>query len=171
VREEAKEAENKVSSEGRSRKRGAGERTMLGKKGLGTRLWKMSSQLVSLKKRCDLISAASASLEPSRRTGSRVRSCKEGGESASALEQVTAGTTHLLQDRHAVLGHVDRVQRLILENGVKDLVLVVSTEGRLTEQHLVDEDSERPPIDSAAVALLEDDLFGRDETRGRSAEE
>ena len=52
------------------------ERTIVGKKGEGTRLWKMSSKFVSLKKRCALISSASASLEPSRRTGSRVRSCR-----------------------------------------------------------------------------------------------
>lgn len=87
--------------------------------------------------------------------------CVAIGRSATALSHAIffCISTHLLQNRHAVLGHVNGVQRLVLENGIEDLILVVSAEGRLTEQHLVDEDSKRPPIDGTTVALLEDDLF------------
>lgn len=61
---------------------------------------------------------------------------------------------------------MDRIQRLILENRIKDFVLIVAPERRLPEQHLVDEHTEGPPIDSTTVALLEDDLRGaRDSQR------
>lgn len=123
-------------------------------------MWKMSSKLVSLKKRCALISSASASLDPSRRTGSRVRSWRasETRRQPNYLQRNERGETHLLQDADAVLGHVDRVQRLVLQDGIKDLVLVVATERRLPEEHLVDEDSKRPPIDRTTVPLFENDL-------------
>jgi hypothetical protein len=42
-------------------------------------------------------------------------------------------TTNLLKDGDRVAGHVDRVQRLVLEDGVEDLVLVVAAERRLPE--------------------------------------
>lgn len=75
---------------------------------------------------------------------------------------------HLLQDGDALLGHVDRVERLVFEDGVEDLLLVVALERALTEEHLVDEDAKGPPVDRATVALLEEDL-GRHEL-GRAAE-
>jgi hypothetical protein len=128
---------------------------MEGKKGLGTRLWKMSSQFVSLKKRWLLISSASASLDPSLLVGSLVSSCTWHQRAPQHLIHATA---HLLQDTDAVLGHVDGIQRLILEDGVKNLVLIVTAERRLTQEHLVDEYSKGPPIDSTAVPLLQDDL-------------
>ena len=132
---------------------------MEGKNGDGTRLCRMSSQLVSLKKRCVLISAASVSPEPSRRAGSRVRSWlgRGGSEIAESARDPGKGA-HLLQDADAVLRHVDRVQRLVLEDRIKDLVLVIPAEGRLAQQHLVDEHAKRPPVDRTAVALLEDNL-------------
>ena len=49
-------------------------RTIVGKKGDGTRLFMISSQFVSLKKACDLISTASVSPDPNRRSGSLVNS-------------------------------------------------------------------------------------------------
>jgi hypothetical protein len=60
----------------------------------------------------------------------------------------------LLEDGHGVAGHVDGVERLIGENGIVNLVLVLTTEGGLLEEHLVDENTECPPIDSAAVLLV-----------------
>ena len=53
------------------RKEGRG-RTIVGKKGDGTRLFIISSQFVSLKNACDLISTASVSPDPNRRSGSLV---------------------------------------------------------------------------------------------------
>lgn len=64
----------------------------------------------------------------------------------------------LLQDGDRIAGHVDRVQGLVGENGVVDLVLVFAAEGRLLEEHLVDQDAEGPPVDCAAVFLVEQDL-------------
>lgn len=55
---------------------------------------------------------------------------------------------------------MDRVERLVLKDRVKDLILVVSPERRLAQEHLVDEYPKRPPVDGPAVALLEDDLPG-----------
>jgi hypothetical protein len=53
---------------------------------------------------------------------------------------------------------VDRVERLIFEDRVEDFVFVVTAERRLAEQHLVDEDTEGPPVDCSTVSLFEDDL-------------
>ncbi len=64
----------------------------------------------------------------------------------------------LLQDRDRVARHVDRVERLVREDGVVDLVLVLAAERRLLQQHLVDEHAKGPPVDGPAVALVEQDL-------------
>jgi hypothetical protein len=61
---------------------------------------------------------------------------------------------------------VDRVQRLVLEDRIEDLVLVVAAERRLAEEHLVDENAKRPPVDGAPVALLEEDLECGDQRGG-----
>jgi hypothetical protein len=53
---------------------------------------------------------------------------------------------------------VDGVQRLIGQDGVIDLVFILSAERRLLQEHLVDENSECPPIHSAAVLLVKEDL-------------
>ena len=63
-----------------------------------------------------------------------------------------------MQDRDSVTGHRDRVERLVLQDGVENFVLVVTAERRLPEEHLVHEDAERPPVDCATVPLLEQDL-------------
>jgi hypothetical protein len=60
----------------------------------------------------------------------------------------------LLEDGHGVAGHVNGVKRLIGENGVVYFVFVFTAEGRLLKKHLVDEDTECPPVDSAAVLLV-----------------
>lgn len=64
----------------------------------------------------------------------------------------------LLKDRNRVARHVNWVQRLISENGVVDFIFVFTTEGRLLKEHLVDEDTERPPVNSAAVFLIQENL-------------
>lgn len=63
-----------------------------------------------------------------------------------------------LEDGNGVAWHVDWVEWLVSENGVVDFVFVFSTEGGLLKEHLVDEDTEGPPIDCATVFLVEQDL-------------
>lgn len=81
-----------------------------------------------------------------------------GVSGAAAKAQLRFAGEELLQDRDAVARHVDRVQGLVGENGVVDLVFVFAAEGRLLEEHLVDEDAKGPPVDCAAVLLVEEDL-------------
>lgn len=66
----------------------------------------------------------------------------------------------LLENRDGVAGHVDGVQGLVCEDGVVDLVFVFAAERRLLEKHLVNENPERPPVDGAAVLLVQQDLSG-----------
>ena len=73
-----------------------------------------------------------------------------------------------LQQRHRVARHLDRIQRLVLKDRVKDLVLVVAAERRLAQEHLVQQNAKRPPVNCTTVALLEQDL-GRHKL-GRTAE-
>lgn len=63
-----------------------------------------------------------------------------------------------LQDGDGVPGHVDGVERLVCENGIVDFIFVFAAEGRLLEEHLVDEDAKRPPIHCAAVLFVQEDL-------------
>lgn len=53
---------------------------------------------------------------------------------------------------------MDWIKGLVGENGVVDFVFVFAAEGRLLQEHLVDEHAEGPPIDCAAVLLVEQDL-------------
>jgi len=63
-----------------------------------------------------------------------------------------------LENGDGVARHVDWVEWLVGEDGVVDFVFVFATEGRLLEEHLVDEDAEGPPVDCAAVFLVQQDL-------------
>lgn len=53
---------------------------------------------------------------------------------------------------------MNRVKRLIGENGIVYFILIFSTERRLLEKHLVDQDTKCPPIDSTTVLLIEKNL-------------
>jgi hypothetical protein len=53
---------------------------------------------------------------------------------------------------------MDGVERLVGENGVVDLVFVFTAEGGLLEKHLVNQDTECPPVDGAAVLLVQENL-------------
>lgn len=64
----------------------------------------------------------------------------------------------LLKDGDGVAGHVDGVEGFVGENGVVNFVFVFTTEGRLLEKHLVDQDTECPPVDGTAVALVHENL-------------
>lgn len=63
-----------------------------------------------------------------------------------------------LENGDGVAGHVNGIEWFVGEDGVVDFVFVFATEGGLLEEHLVDEDTEGPPIDGAAVLLIEEDL-------------
>jgi hypothetical protein len=53
---------------------------------------------------------------------------------------------------------VDGIERLIRKDSVVDFILVFTTEGRLLQEHLVDEDAERPPVNRATILLIEQNL-------------
>jgi hypothetical protein len=53
---------------------------------------------------------------------------------------------------------VDRIERLISKDGVIDFVFVLAAEGRLLEQHLVNQHAKGPPIDGPTVLLVEQNL-------------
>ncbi len=61
-----------------------------------------------------------------------------------------------------------RVSDFIIHDAVKDLFFVVSREGRLSDEHLKDEDAKSPPIDCPRVRRLREH-FGSEEFR-RAAE-
>jgi hypothetical protein len=63
-----------------------------------------------------------------------------------------------LQDGDGVARHVDGVQGLVGQDGVVDFVFVFAAEGGLLEEHLVDEHAKGPPVDCAAVFLVEENL-------------
>lgn len=76
-----------------------------------------------------------------------------GGAGSEA--QLGLPREQLLQNGHRVPWHVDRVERLVGQNGVVDFVFVFAAKGRLLEEHLVYEDAKRPPVDRAAILLVE----------------
>ena len=61
-----------------------------------------------------------------------------------------------------------RVSDFIIHDAVKDLLFVVSREGRLSDEHLKDEDAKTPPIYCPRVRRLREH-FGSEEFR-RAAE-
>jgi len=78
---------------------------------------------------------------------------------AGSESQFRLAGKELLENRDGISWHVDRVERLIGENGVVDFVFVFTAEGRLLEEHLVDEDTKRPPVDRTTVLLIEENLY------------
>lgn len=83
-----------------------------------------SSKLTSLKNGCLLISSASALVDPRRRVGSRVKSW---GKHVINDENVGLTLdTNFLQDRYCVSRHGNWVKRLIFQNGVKDLIFIIT---------------------------------------------
>lgn len=77
---------------------------------------------------------------------------------AATQTRLRLTSEELLEDGDRVAWHMDWVEWLIRENGVVDFVFVFAAEWRLLEEHLVDENTEGPPIDSASVLLIEQDL-------------
>lgn len=60
----------------------------------------------------------------------------------------------LLQNRHRIPRHVDRIQRLIGENSVVNLVFVFTSERRLLQKHLINQDAKCPPVNRTAVLFV-----------------
>ena len=52
----------------------------------------------------------------------------------------------------------DWVEDLIMEDGFKQLILVVGLKGRLASHHLVHQHTQRPPINTSSIILLLQDL-------------
>ena len=77
-----------------------------------------------------------------------------------ARPQPQLGLPHqeLLEDRDRIPRHVDRVERFVGQDGVVDFVFVFASEGGLLQEHLVDQDAERPPVDCTAVFLIKQNL-------------
>ncbi len=46
----------------------------------------------------------------------------------------------------------------MIGDGREELLLVLTVEGRLTDEHLVEEDTESPPVNGLAVRLIVNDL-------------
>jgi hypothetical protein len=63
-----------------------------------------------------------------------------------------------LQYRYRVPRHVYRIQRFVREDGVVDFVLVLASERRLLQEHLIDEYTKGPPVYSTTVFLVKKDL-------------
>lgn len=63
-----------------------------------------------------------------------------------------------MKDGNRVSRHVDGVKNLVFQDGLKDLVFIVSFEWRLSEQHLIDQHTERPPVDGTSVLLFTKNL-------------
>lgn len=64
----------------------------------------------------------------------------------------------LLQDRHRIPRHVNRVERLVRQNSVINLIFVFTSERGLLQQHLVDKNAKGPPVYGAAVFLIQKNL-------------
>lgn len=64
----------------------------------------------------------------------------------------------LLQDGNRVPGHVNGVERLVCQNGIIDLILILTSERRLLEKHLVYQNTKCPPIDRSTILFVQQDL-------------
>lgn len=76
-----------------------------------------------------------------------------------AKSELRLASKKLLKNGHRVPRHVDGIERLIGQNSIVDFVFIFTTEGRLLQQHLVDEHTEGPPINCAAIFLVQKNLY------------
>ena len=51
------------------------------------------------------------------------------------------------------------VKGFVGKNSIVNLVLVLATERRLLEEHLVDQNTKCPPVDGSSVLLIQQNLF------------
>lgn len=69
------------------------------------------------------------------------------------------------QNVFGVFGEPARINRVVCSYGLEQLLFIAAVERRLTDQHLVQQHSERPPVHSAVVLLTQQDLTHRSHTR------
>ena len=62
-------------------------------------------------------------------------------------------STHETEAGGSLLGDPARVVRRVVTDRVEEVILVVTVEGRLTNQHLVKQHAEAPPINRAVVLV------------------
>lgn len=55
-------------------------------------------------------------------------------------------TTHSFQDADGLLTEPDRVEHVIMEDGLEQVILIVGLEGRLPSHHLVHQNPQGPPV-------------------------
>lgn len=67
------------------------------------------------------------------------------GEGVGA-ERGQGPMTHSFQDADCLLAEPDRVEHVVVEDGLKQIVLVVSLEGGLPGHHLVHQYPQGPPV-------------------------
>lgn len=77
-------------------------------------------------------------------------------------------TTHSFQDADGLLTEPDRVEHVIMEDGLKQVILVVGLEGGLPSHHLVHQNPQGPPVHRGAILQLLQDLFGNQATSERA---
>lgn len=77
---------------------------------------------------------------------------------ATSQTLVRLTSEQFLEDGNRVAWHVDWVKGLVGENGVVNFVFIFAAEGRLLQEHLVNEYAEGPPVDGATVFLVEQNL-------------
>lgn len=65
---------------------------------------------------------------------------------------------HLLQQVLSFLGDPARVVRHVHPDGLKQLILVITLERRLANQHLIHQYPKRPPVHGEGVLLSQQDL-------------
>lgn len=85
--------------------------------------------------------------------------CKRGSQKSFNLHVcVIMLVIYQFQQALGLLGNPARVVRDIRPDGFKQLVLIITLERRLTNQHLVHQHTKRPPVHGEGVLLSEEDL-------------
>lgn len=77
---------------------------------------------------------------------------------AGTKTQLRLASQQLLQDGNRVARHVDGVERLIGKDSIVNFILIFTTERRLLQKHLVDKDTEGPPVNCATILLIKQNL-------------
>ena len=79
------------------------------------------------------------------------------GSTSQAL--IRLARQEFLEDRNRVAWHVYGIQRLVCQNGIIDFVLILAPEWGLLQKHLVDEDTECPPVYGTPVLFVQENLL------------
>lgn len=77
---------------------------------------------------------------------------------ARSKTQLWLTSEQFLEDGDGVSRHMDWIKWLVGKNRIVDLIFILSTERRLLEEHLVDKHAERPPVNGAAIFLIQKNL-------------